>query len=501
MIRKHSLVFALSSLFFSIAFGQDKSCSDQDNSSYYIKGNSKSTVSERVIRFDKLKKDLLMNIASNQTKKTECLYSFYQKNLSETSEYWAKNLAQQGCSLNPKSGKIIEPCNVNTEAKKSTQYLINLDEDFRIKVSDIKEQSSEIKAAKLQQSVSSCQSKQSNTKSLFDVNDSICCGDKNSNKQLGIVRETYSSISYLGCLAKIKPTKEKFLSSEGILNCLGNIIKGAIQKIWDDISGLFKLPGELWGARSALWSILTDAKARSKFTSNIMQVIEKFFVDKIVAFKCLNEYEKGQYLCKTGGEIIAQLIMPETVGSFLKLASKPLAQAMRSFESMMKASKKGAAVLKNIEKVSSKVKSAADKISTTGQSMGSKLDDLSGNSISKVSTKISSSVSKIENTRVKITKPLTSQIEKTTDKIIKSDGYKEMVTKFFTFESNAQRKTKLIANVKNRVDYSTNENATSFIIYNAKKITGLKGKVQDAGNFSDSYIKGALMYESVNKND
>lgn len=500
MVRIFAFFFF--SLFVSKAFCQDKSCSGMDYSSYYIKGNEKSVVSERIIKFEKLKNNLLETIATNDAKKSKCLYSFYQKNLSETSEYWAKELAQKGCNINYKSGKIVEPCKVNSEAKKSTQYLMNLDEDFRDKVSDIKEQSNEIKAVEWQGSVGSCQSKNLNkSKSMFDVSDSICCGDKNSKETLGLVRDTYPSISYHSCIAKIKPTNEKFLSGEGILNCFGNIIKGAIQKIWDDISGLFKLPGELWGARSALWSIISDSKARAKFASNILNVIKSFFTNKIVAFKCLNSYEKGQYLCKTGGEIIAQLIMPETVGSFLKLVTKPLAQAMRSVESMMKASKKGATALKNIDKVSSKVKSAADKISSKNSQFKNKLDDLSGNTFSKANTKISGVVQKMNDSRSKLVKPLTSQIEKMTDNIINSDNYKKMVTKVFTVESNKQRKAELVEMIKNRADYAKNGSKTEAIIFTINKASGTKGKVEGVGNFSDKFINGALIYESINEND
>lgn len=280
------------------------SCRGVNLDQFMVAGQPGDAPPDKIYKFTQIRSQVLDAISKSKNT-SSCYTDFYRSALNEEGEYWGRKLAAEGCTVNDK-GEISGSCPSASEARRSTQFVNNLDSELRDQIDD-RLDASEILAADARGtgngSTGDCPLRKPATASIAQAHDQLCCGTAQDNG--GVIRSVEEGINYNTCLGKIRPTNQRFLSGGGIAACLGNAISAAAHVIWDSIASIFKLPGQLWAARSQIWALITSSQARSEFASKMFQVLKQFFTDRVEAFKCYNDYEKAQFACRIGGQIVA----------------------------------------------------------------------------------------------------------------------------------------------------------------------------------------------------
>ena len=346
-------IFLLSVLFFSmqsLAIEKPSSCKNVNLSPFINSNLPPESAPEKVYKLAEIQNEVLESLESSES--TACYVDFYQKVIGESGDYWGERLAKSGCELN-EQGDISGNCPDREQAQKSLDQLNKLDGELREKV---KLRLKESRKARDQAAGDSGGDQQCGVDSrdpiavLQEAKESMCCGSKDDGG--GVVRAVIKGTSYNACLGKIRPTDQKFFSGSGLADCLGNAVKAAAETLWQSISSIVQLPGELWAARSQIWSLMTNADARAQFTRALMQQFKAFFSDRVDAFNmCFNEYEKAQYVCNVGGRIVATAALPQTIGAFLGLATKPVGTAARAITQILEKTPEGNSILGELSKV------------------------------------------------------------------------------------------------------------------------------------------------------
>lgn len=362
-------------LFVQTAFAVDtpRSCGRTNLNRFMHTGQTASAAPDKIYKFTEIRRELLASLENSQN--TQCYADFYKQAIGEVGDYWGERLAQSGCEVD-RNGRITGSCPDAGEARRSVEFVGNLDRELKRSIAKRLADADKAKtAAATAGDRDECEAKRSPAQILRETQDALCCGNASGG---GVVRAVERGINYQTCLGKIRPTGQNFLSGSGLASCVGNAVKAALQQLWDNITAVFSLPGELWAARSQIWALITQPEARAQFARVLMQQMKSFFTDKVEAFKCYNDYEKAQYVCRMGGQLIATFATPSTIGSFLRLATQPAAAAMRAMSAMLSRSPGGGQIMAGIERANTAARTAAAAVGRAGRAV----DDASGGRIS-----------------------------------------------------------------------------------------------------------------------
>ena len=352
------------------------SCKNVNLDRFMHTGQVDAAIPEKIYRFNDIRAELLRSFDTGVN--TQCYVDFYKSSLSEVGDYWGSRLAQAGCQVSA-AGEITGTCPEGDEARKSVQYFKNLDREVRTKISKRLAESREARdqARAVANNGECATSRNAPEKSLEATKDVMCCGTENNSA--GVVRAVLPGTNYNSCVGKIRPTTQQFFSGSGLADCLGNAVKAAAQMLWDSLSSIIKLPGELWAARTQIWQLLTSQKARAEFASALMQQFKNFFEEQSTAFNmCFNDYEKAQYVCRVGGQIIATAALPQTIGAFLGLATKPVGAAARAITQILQKSPNGSSILGNMSKANEAAARGLQAATSAAKKAGATVDNLTG---------------------------------------------------------------------------------------------------------------------------
>jgi hypothetical protein len=431
IVKLNLLFFALALIWQNTAFAVDTpaSCRGVNLSQFMQTGAPSDSPPNKIYKFTTIRDQLLSSIDHSRNTST-CYSEFYRNALAEEGEYWGGRLAREGCNVNSK-GQITGDCPSASEARKSTQYMENLDRELKHSIDERLEANSTLEAeanGARATGPANCPLKSGSAAGVQQLHDQMCCGT--SADQGGVIRAVESGINYNTCIGKIRPTNQRFFSGGGLADCLGNAISAAAHVIWDSISSIFKLPGELWAARSQIWALITQPAARAQFAKKMMQILEHFFTDRVEAFKCYNNYQKAQFACKLGGQIIATCALPETMGAFLGLVAKPIGQAARLMGALMSRSGKGASILGGLERGSAVAARAARAVTSRVGRASEAVDGATGRVVSRTAAKL-------EEARKLIGHPLSSLAERAALKIESSGSYQRLFVQSFRAEKTA----------------------------------------------------------------
>ena len=409
-IQRHAVLigFAALSAFCHVAnAGVPSSCKDTDVTSFVYRGQASSAAPDKIYNFIKLRHELVASLEDGV--KTKCLSDLYHSALQEESDYWHDRLKKSGCSSDA-NGEITGDCPESSEARKSVTFLSHLDDELK---------------EDLQSQIAATESKHGGTAPVCPLkaqdqaraaHDLFCCGGPSDNG--GMIRAVDRSLNYDSCIGKVRPTKAEFLSGRGITDCLGNAVGAALKVIWDSIASFLKLPGELWAARAQIAELMTQKSARQKFVAMLGEQLKHFFTDKVDAFSCYNDYEKAQYVCRMGGEVIATCAMPETMGAFLGLASKPAIEAAKLMESMLSKTAKGTKLLSGLKAVNTV---AAKGLGAVGKATGK-----AANAADKVTGGVAGKALKAaDKARRFVGRPLSAPAELAAQRLMKASSFKK----------------------------------------------------------------------------
>lgn len=350
----------------SYAIDTPRSCRNVDLNRFMHVGQPASAPPDKIYKFTEMRAQLLRSIDNSQN--TQCYADFYSQAVGEVGDYWGERLAQSGCEVDNR-GRITGTCPDAGEARRSVEFVGNLDRELKTKIRGRLAESQQARtAAATAADRADCDARPTTpARSLQETQDALCCGTASGSG--GVVRSVERGINYQTCIGKIRPTNQNFLSGSGLASCVGNAIKAALQQLWDNITAIFSLPGELWAARSQIWALITQPEARAQFARVMMQQFKSFFTDKVEAFKCYNDYEKAQYVCRMGGQLIATFATPSTIGSFLRLATQPAAAAMRAMRAMLSNSARGNQILGGIDRANDAARRAAAAVGRAGEAV------------------------------------------------------------------------------------------------------------------------------------
>lgn len=369
------IIFATLMAVESFAIETPRSCRNVDLNRFMHAGQPASAPPDKIYKFTEMRTQLLRSIDNSQN--TQCYADFYSQAVGEVGDYWGERLAQSGCEVDNR-GRITGSCPDAGEARRSVEFVGNLDRELKTRIRARLAESQQARtAAATAADRDDCEARPTTpARSLQETKDALCCGTSSGGG--GVIRAVERGINYQTCIGKTRPTSQNFLSGSGLASCVGNAVKAALQQLWDNITAIFSLPGELWAARSQIWALITQPEARAQFARVLMQQFKSFFTDRVEAFKCYNEYEKAQYVCRMGGQLIATFATPSTIGSFLRLATQPAAAAMRAMATMLRSSPGGGRIMAGIERANTAARSAAEAAGRVGRAV----DDASGGRIS-----------------------------------------------------------------------------------------------------------------------
>jgi hypothetical protein len=359
----------------SYAIDTPRSCRGVDLNRYMHTGQPASAPPDKIYKFTEMRAQLLRSIDNSQN--TQCYADFYRQAIGEVGDYWGERLAQSGCEVDNR-GRITGSCPDAGEARRSVEFVGNLDRELKTRIrARLAESQQAREAAAAAADRDDCEARPTTpARSAQEIKDALCCGTASGGG--GVIRAVERGINYQSCIGKTRPTSQSFLSGSGLASCVGNAVKAALQQLWDNITAIFSLPGELWAARSQIWALITQPQARAQFARMLMQQFRSFFTDRVEAFKCYNDYEKAQYVCRMGGQLIATFATPSTIGSFLRLAKQPAAAALRAMSAMLSRSPGGGRIMAGIERANTAARSAAEAATRAGRAV----DEASGGRIS-----------------------------------------------------------------------------------------------------------------------
>lgn len=345
--------------FFILTGYQAKAAVDCKNKDRYLKlGDFDSKAGERVFFFKKMTDDLTSALEKGDTDQANCLNDLYQKSAEEEGKFWQAKALAEGCNVDdpstcpdpetPRSLKFLEAIH-NKMVKKLEAHLDKPDEPQGMEagadcpkcLEEKKRQDEAILAEHLRTGT--------------------CCGTKDAKADgdIGVVRLQYQGISYNQCLAKIDKNK-KSSTMEDVGSCVWEAGKKFVKGMFDGVFGIFSLPGELYAARSQIWAIITDSDKRNEFFTHIKNVfLESFGFQKGELRECLNDQENTNLTCQSYGEALGILASPALAANLFKIAKLGVKAATTAFKAALASTKRGAAFMAEMSKVTSGLKGAA----------------------------------------------------------------------------------------------------------------------------------------------
>lgn len=412
------------------AWAVPASCRGVNLNQFMVTGQPSDAPPDKIYRFTVLRTQLVQSISRSQPN-AACYADFYKSALNEEGAYWGQRLAQEGCTISA-NGTISGSCPSASEARRSTQFINTLDRELKNDIDERLDAHDDLEAeangARATAGDPNCPARRPAGAGVQQLHDQMCCGT--SADQGGVIRAVEAGINYNTCLGKIRPTGQRFFSGGGIAACLGNAISAAAHTIWDSITSIFKLPGELWAARSQIWSLITSSQARAQFASKMMQILQQFFTDRVEAFKCYNSYEKAQFACRLGGQIIATCALPETMGAFIGLVAKPVGAAARALGAIMSRSGRGGAVLNRLARGTAAARRAASAVARPVRKAAGVADRATGRIVSRTA-------GGLERARALIGRPLSRVAEAAAKRIESSRPYNSILNAAYRAEQRA----------------------------------------------------------------
>lgn len=175
---------------------------------------------------------------------------------------------------------------------------------------------------------------------------------------------------------------------------------------------------------------MTQPAARAQLVQKMTSMIGDMINEQVGAVKCMNPYERAQYICQIGGQIVGACASPEVVGTFIQLGSKAVTGASRILEGILAKTAKGQKVLATLSKAKSAGEAGLAAVGKVATKVSSKASEIPiPKALQEAAAKAGKVLRTADDVRKFVGKPLSLAAEKTALKIESSAGsFGDMLT-------------------------------------------------------------------------